>query len=227
MTMTNISTDEDAYTDSARLYAACSSTDPQVQQNAYTTLWQYLCRVAMRIVYDQPDTDALAQDCAQVALIRVHERLPECANPAAFHAWARRIVANVAIDELRRQKRLVPLADDDEYDDGVVATSAAAAAVAAAASSTAASIGGTPGVEQVSLDELRALLQKAPISARSSRVVVGRYFDNQPDETLARTESRLAGTQVLPSHVQVTRTKDMERLRRWEPLRTYLKPPEM
>src|SRR6266508_571041 len=100
---------EFTFTNSAELYAACNSADPQEQSAAYTSLWQYLCRVALQIVYDQPDMDAMAQDCAQVALIRIHERLAECAEPQAFQAWARRIVTNVAIDELRRQKRLVPM----------------------------------------------------------------------------------------------------------------------
>ncbi len=201
------------YAGSAELYTACNSPEPQTQTAAYTALWQYLCRVALQIVYDQPDPEALAQDCAQDALIRVHERLAECARPEAFHAWARRIVANVAIDELRRQKRLVPLADDDEHD--------AAPAVPAGEAPAEA-----PGAGQIDLADLRALLLRAPISARSSRVVLGRYLDNLPDEELAEAEGRLAGRPVLPCHVQVTRTKDIERLRHWEPLRAFLKPPE-
>jgi hypothetical protein len=44
-------------------------------------------------------------------------------------------------------------------------------------------------------------------------VVVGRYFDEQPDEALARTESDLAGQTVLPSHIQVTRAKNLAKLR--------------
>jgi DNA-directed RNA polymerase specialized sigma24 family protein len=145
-----------------------------------------------------------------VALIRVHERLAECTQPLAFHAWARRIVTNVAIDELRRQRRLLPMAEDDDHDEV-----------------TAAPPTGTPGFEaavldQLNLAEFRALIVRAPISERSVRVVVGRFFDNLPDEVLARNESALSGQQVLPSHVQVTRTKDIARLRSWEALRTFL-----
>jgi hypothetical protein len=69
--------------------------------------------------------------------------------------------------------------------------------------------------------ELRGLLERAPMSARSRRVVVGRYFDDVADERLAMAESELAGQPVLPSHVQVTRAKDIARLREWEPIRAF------
>ena len=197
---------------SVELYHACGSAEPQVQASAYQALWQYLCRVALQIVYDKADRESLAQDCAQVALIRVHERLAECTEPAAFLAWARRIVANVAIDELRRQKRLAPLDDDQEHGD--VLSSGQATTFEASA------------LERIDQAQLRALIERAPISARSARVVLGRYFDDLPDEVLAQIESRLAGQPVLPSHIQVTRTKDIARLRLWEPLRAFLKPPE-
>ncbi len=215
--------DSSAPASSAELYAACRSTDLQVQSIAYTMLWQYLCRVALQIVRDQPDPEALAQDCAQEALVRIHERLAECARPEAFHAWARRIAANAAIDELRRLRRLVPLAEEDEYEGGPSTRGAGAGAGAIRAPEPTADAGGP---DQADLAELRALLQRAPISARSCRVVIGRYLDSLPDEALAEVESRLAGGSVLPSHVQVTRTKDIARLRQWEPLRTFLKPPE-
>jgi RNA polymerase sigma factor (sigma-70 family) len=198
---------------SIELYRACGSAEPQVQASAYQALWQYLCRVALQIVYDQADRESLAQDCAQVALIRVHERLAECTEPAAFFAWARRIVANVAIDELRRQKRMAPLGDDDLGHDDVLSSGPTTTIE-------------TSALERIDQSQLRAIIQRAPISARSARVVLGRYFDDLPDEVLAQTESRLAGQPVRPSHIQVTRTKDIARLRRWEPLRAFLKPPE-
>ena len=52
--------------------------------------------------------------------------------------------------------------------------------------------------------------------------MIGRYLDDLPDELLAQDESRLAGQAVLPSHVQVTRAKDIARLRHWPPLRKLL-----
>jgi len=53
-------------------------------------------------------------------------------------------------------------------------------------------------------------------------VVIGRYLDDSDDETLARAESELAGSDVLPSHVQVTRAKNIAKLRQWPLLTQFL-----
>jgi RNA polymerase sigma factor (sigma-70 family) len=198
-----------AFPDSAELYAACRSVDPLVQADAYEALWGYLYQVVLQMVHDQPDAEDLAQDCAQIALIRVHERLAECREPAAFRAWARRIASRVAIDELRSRRKLVPFPEDDAEE-----TSAQPIAYPQP----------PPEVfvlEEISRAELRDLISRAPISERSRRVVLGRYLDDIPDEQLAQEESRLEGRPVLPSHLQVTRAKNIAVLRDWEPLRRF------
>jgi hypothetical protein len=78
-------------------------------------------------------------------------------------------------------------------------------------------------LDQISLEDLRVIISQAPISDRSHRAVLGRYLDDLPDEILARAESGLAGRPVLPCHVQVTRAKDIARLRDCEPLRELLR----
>jgi RNA polymerase sigma factor (sigma-70 family) len=199
----------DRYSDSATLYQACLSLDSQVQTAAYMALWQYLYRVVLHLVGDQPDGESLAQDCAQMALIRIHGRLGECREPAAFRAWSRRIASHLAIDILRQQRRLITLDDQDE-----------GPAVYADERPTA-----SPEKEvtaQNLQDDLYALIGRAPISDRSRRVVLGRYQDDAPDEMLARSESEAAGQAILPSHIQVTRAKDIARLRAWQPLQLWL-----
>lgn len=196
--------------ESAELYAECCSTDPVAQAAAYEKLWRYLYRVALQLVRDQPEAEELAQDCAQIALVRVYERLAECREPAAFQTWARRIVSHVAIDELRARKQLVSLDDTAEGD-------TPASVDARRQLSTEEEV-----LEEVGLAELRQILGRAPISDRSRRVVVGRYLDDVPDEQLAQVESKLTGQRVLPSHVQVTRSKDVVRLRTYGPLRAFL-----
>ena len=99
------------------LYHACASGDTAVQAEAYQTLWQYLYRVAYNMTYKQPDGPALAQDSAQKALIRVHEQFDQCQEPKAFKGWARRIVSNLVIDELRRRKRFVQTDEDKSLAD--------------------------------------------------------------------------------------------------------------
>lgn len=192
--------------ESADLYAACQSDDVAVQTEAYNSLWTYLYRVALHIVRDQPDPDALAQSCAQNALLKIHRRLDDCREPAAFRSWSRRIVSNIAIDLLRKRKRLVPLEAASPDEDAV---------------SNPPPQPDTVVLEEMELDDVRRLLEKAPISERSFRVVVGRYLDNAPEEELAETESDLAGREVLPSHIQVTRSKNIAKLRDWELLREY------
>ncbi|MFZ0543946.1 MAG: RNA polymerase sigma factor [Candidatus Promineifilaceae bacterium] len=197
------------YADSVAWYADCQSADSQAQASAYEALFVYLSRAALHIVRDQPEPEALAQDCAQTALIRIHERLEECRHPAAFRTWSRQIVSNLALDALRRRSKLTFTADDElEMVIGETAENAPApeAAVAAADHESA----------------LYEAINRAPISDRSRRVVIGRYLQDLPDEPLAEKESELVGQTVLPSHIQVTRAKNIAKLRNWEPLLTLL-----
>jgi RNA polymerase sigma factor (sigma-70 family) len=192
------------YTDSAVWYAACRSPERSIQASAYEALFAYLSRAALHIVRDQPGADGLAQDCAQNALIRIHERLDECREPAAFRSWARQIVSHLALDGLRRRSKLVFAAEDEpEYVVEVTGDDHSPEEEIAAAANESA---------------LYAAIHSAPISGRSRRVVIGRYLQDLPDEPLAERESELAGKTVLPSHIQVTRAKNMAKLRSWEPL---------
>ncbi|MCI0397403.1 MAG: RNA polymerase sigma factor [Chloroflexi bacterium] len=193
--------------DSAELYLACQSSDAQRQAAAYQVLWRYLFRVALHVVRDQPEAEALAQDCAQNALIRIHQRLAECREPAAFRAWARRITSHIAIDELRARKRLLPLPDDETT--GQPEQFAGANPPAAE-------------MEVAGFRRLYEVINQAPISGRSRRVILGRYLEEAPDEQLARRESEIAGLAVLPSHIQVTRAKNIAKLRAYEPIRSFL-----
>lgn len=197
-----------AFTDSAAWYNACQHADP----DAYSALFVYLSRVALQVVYDQPEAEALAQDCAQTALIRIHQRLDECREPAAFRVWARQIASHIAIDALRRRARLTFAAEDDL---DVVLSGASL---------------GQPLLEEQTavaahLQDLYAALQRAPISDRSRRVVIGRYLQELPDDVLAALESKRAGTAVLPSNIQVTRAKNITKLRQWPPLLALLEVP--
>ena len=176
----------------ALLYEACRRADPA----GYEQLWVYLYRVALQLTNDP----ALAQDCAQTALIRIYQQLADCREPAAFYLWSRRIVSHLTIDQLRRDKRLIAL---DETTPAPLSTE-------------------TTALNQLHHVALRQLLDQAPISERSRRVVVGRFLDDLPDEPLAERESQLAEQPILPSHIQVTRAKNIAKLRGYGPLRRFL-----
>ncbi len=192
--------------DSRELYHACRYGTAVEKQAAYEILWSYLVRVTLQVLYDQADAESLAQECAQRALIRVHERIADCREPAAFRTWARRIGGNLAIDELRRRKRLLPLEAVKEP----------------AASDVPGKVMMETAVSQtIDREQLRSLLNSAPMSERSRRLVVGRFLDDLPDEILAQYESDLADKTIRPSHIQVTRAKNIVKLRTWEPIHLF------
>lgn len=192
--------------DSAELYHACGSADTAVQAAAYRELWHYLYRIAFYMTTRQPDGPALAQDCAQRALLRIHQNRTACREPKAFRTWSRRIVTNMVIDDLRRRKRLLPLPDPGTSATKIPHESSPEASV----------------LTDITAVSLRTLLNQAPISDRSRRVVIGRYLDDLPDETLASIETQLADSDVRPSHVQVTRAKNIAKLRDWPLLAQFL-----
>ncbi|MFN8446671.1 MAG: sigma-70 family RNA polymerase sigma factor [Caldilineaceae bacterium] len=200
-----------APSDAATLYQNCRSTDLNVQSAAYRTLWRLLYQGAWNLLYDQIDGADLAEDCAQQALMRIHQRLHECNQPAAFLSWSQRIVANLTIDELRRRKRFSGTTSTQDEGQNPLENVPVLPEM----------------VSQLEIEELRTLLQKAPISDRSRRVVVGRFFDQSDDEQLAQVERELSGEAVLSSHVQVTRAKNLAKLRNWQPLREYLRVEEI
>ena len=175
-------------TDNQALYAACRQEGSPEQIDAFKIVWNQIYRIAWRMLREQPDADALAADCAQVALIKIHRNLAQCRNPAAFREWAAQIVRRAVVDEPRRPEytRQMPLPEDDDYLPGLA----------------------TPSLSTETAD-LRALLIEAvthgPMSDRSKRIVIGRYFEEQPDEVLAQAESQRAGQQVFLQAFQVRR----------------------
>jgi RNA polymerase sigma factor (sigma-70 family) len=187
------------------LYRACCSAELPTQTAGFEVLARYLYRVALFLASDQVEAVELARDCTQNALIYIVQHLDDCREPAAFRSWARRIVSNMTIDELRRRKRVVPLIDDDPETTQTIPPLGFEARVLA----------------ELSLTELSLLIERAPISARSRRVVLGRYLADRTDLELAQHESELSGQVVLASHVQVTRAKDIGKLRQYPPLRVF------
>lgn len=184
-------------TNDQSLYDACQQTGSDAQIDAFEVLWAHLYRIAYKMLIDRPGGEALAADCAQTAMIKIHQNLGQCRNPAVFRAWAAQVLRRVVIDELRRpeHRHRAPLPEHDEH--------------------------GPLAISEEMLDtsnDLRATLLNAiehgPLSDRSRRVIKGRYFEEQPDEILASAESQRVGQQVLPSHIQVTRAKNLAALRR-------------
>lgn len=201
----------DETVDDRTLYFACQQEGTDAQAEAFQHLWAYLYRIAYAMLRTQRDPTPLASDCTQKALIKIHRSLEQCRNPAVFRDWAAQVTRRVVLDELRRpeHRRVLAIDIDDEHAPWLASQ------------------------EQLTgVIDIRALLYDlilhGPLSERSQRVVIGRYFDEQTDEVLARAETERTGQEIRPSHIQVTRAKNLAALRRdpalMERLRELLEP---
>src|SRR3954454_1447938 len=103
--------------DNQALYAACLNDGSDVQAAAYESLWAELHRIAYWMLRERSDADAMASDCAQQALIKIHNSVAQCHDPAAFRPWTARVLHRVVFDELRRPEhtRTGPIPEDDDY----------------------------------------------------------------------------------------------------------------
>jgi RNA polymerase sigma factor (sigma-70 family) len=192
--------------ESSRLYADCAAEGSVAQSDAFQVLSTYLYRIAYAMLWGRTEGEALAQDCVQKALIKIHANLAHCQSPAAFREWSAQILRRVVLDELRRPeyRRLVPLPEEEEHAPWLASSEM---------------LVGSPDLHTL----LMRVIADGPLSERSRRVVIGRYLEEQPDETLAQRESSLTGQAVLPSHIQVTRAKNLSALRRDTALLEHLR----
>ncbi|MEM8535357.1 MAG: sigma-70 family RNA polymerase sigma factor [Chloroflexota bacterium] len=182
--------------DNAQLYAACRHNNSPEQTQAFTILWNYLYRITYAMVHNRTDPEALATECTQQALIKIHRNLEQCHSPGQFRSWAAQVARRTVIDELRKSvhTRRATLTEDS------------------ATISQTEALPLPQGTHDLST-LLHTVITEGPLSERSQRVVLGRYFDEQTDETLAQRESSQSGKTVLPSHIQVTRAKNLAKLR--------------
>jgi RNA polymerase sigma-70 factor (ECF subfamily) len=80
---------------------------------AFTELFNRLHQPVLNYVYHMLGDRQRAEDVTQDAFIRAHDRLDKLGPPYDFKSWVFRIASNLAIDMLRRERRLVNL-DEDE-----------------------------------------------------------------------------------------------------------------
>ncbi len=183
------------YLGNEALYAACLLSGSDAQLDAYHQLSIHVYRIAYSMLYNQPGGSTLAEDCMQATLLKIHQNIAQCRDPASFRAWAAQITRRVVLDALRP---IVVHRTEYLTEETYLSPSTHIA----------------PPADPDELPRLiRSALASAAISERSRRVVIGRFFEERNDHELAQAESSLAEQPVLPSHIQVTRAKNLAKLR--------------
>jgi RNA polymerase sigma-70 factor (ECF subfamily) len=76
---------------------------------AFAELFELLHRPVLGYVYHLVGDAATAEDVAQDAFVRAHERIGQLGPPYDFKSWVYRIAGNLAMDHLRGARRIVDL----------------------------------------------------------------------------------------------------------------------
>jgi len=88
--------------------------DSRSQEKIFRTYYGRMMGVTLRYVNDEN----LAKDLVQEGFIKVFEKVGIYNQSGAFEGWVRRIIANTAIDYVRKKKRELLVLDDDSSYDG-------------------------------------------------------------------------------------------------------------
>lgn len=189
------------------LYTACCKCGSEEQATAYTELHQSFFQVALHMVAGthHPDPEALAADCAQETLWKIHLHLAEVQSPDSFRKWAARVLHNHVLNRLQQWRGeqahavRVPTEEDEKQDNSLTVQPDTVFA----------------NVENAELAvALGAAITAADLSDRSRWVVAGRYLLEMEDQVLAAQLTEREGSQVLSNHVQTTRSKNLAKLRK-------------
>jgi len=181
------------------LYAALQQQGSDVQRAAFEQLYRELFAIAHFMVQSAAVAEprAVAQDCAQEALVKVWKNLDTCERIETFRNWARKIVRNQTLNELARLRRQPEASLEREAHEALVDPENSPANAVAA-------------TERYSA--ILDLLATAPISDRSRFVILAKYLMGMTEEEIAQALSQREGASLKPSHVQVTRAKNFRKI---------------
>lgn len=107
-----------------RMIGFARSDKPEVQKELFDSCWPIVWSTAYAITGNK----TLAEDAAQVAVVNVFRALDRLEPGRPLEPWVRRIAANAALSELRKQKRQPVLVPEPElYRDAKLTTEVAPA----------------------------------------------------------------------------------------------------
>jgi RNA polymerase sigma-70 factor, ECF subfamily len=162
---------------------ALASAAQNGDRDAFRTLFDRYHRRAYALAFGVLRHQDDALDVVQDAFIKAHRHLDKFEGASSFYTWLYRIVMNLAIDQLRKRRRVRPVELDDEAIEGV--DDALLPRV----------LGGNPG--RALLDkEIRARIDLAlgELSDNHRAVLVMRELEGLSYEAMAQTMGCSKGT---------------------------------
>ena len=94
--------------------ARCKRGDRKAQYEIYKLYSKAMYNVALRITEDTLE----AEDVLQEAFLTAFDKIESYRNEATFGAWLKRIVVNVALNQVRRRKyQFADIEGNEDYED--------------------------------------------------------------------------------------------------------------
>lgn len=91
------------------IIAACKKSDRRAQQQLFSLFYGKMMAVCLRYIHDRDS----AQEVLQEGFIKVFDNIKGYDSKGSFEGWVRRIMANCAIDFIRKVRKDTLLTDDD------------------------------------------------------------------------------------------------------------------
>ena len=154
-------------------------------RDAFRVLFERYHRRAYALAFGVLRHQDDALDVVQDAFIKAHKYLDKFEGNSSFYTWLYRIVMNLAIDHMRKHRRVKPVELDEQHLDGTVGEDALLPKM----------LGGNPG--RALLDkEIRARIDQAlsELSENHRNVLVMRELEGMSYEEMAQAMNCSKGT---------------------------------
>ncbi|MDB4516548.1 RNA polymerase sigma factor [Crocinitomicaceae bacterium] len=92
------------------IISGCIRQDRRAQEELFKLFYGKMLGVCMRYARDRDSAEEMLQE----GFIKIFDKLEAFDNKGSFEGWMRRIVANTAIDQIRKSKKDPILTDNDE-----------------------------------------------------------------------------------------------------------------
>lgn len=154
-------------------------------RDAFRILFERYHRRAYALAFGVLRHQDDALDVVQDAFIKAHKYLDKFEGNSSFYTWLYRIVMNLAIDHMRKHRRVKPVELDEQHLDGTVGEDSLLPKI----------LGGNPG--RALLDkEIRARIDQAlsELSENHRSVLVMRELEGMSYEEMAQAMNCSKGT---------------------------------